>query len=173
MIVGYHDKVSGKYLPLTRISNTVDIVAPQYLHLADNVFIGHYNLIEASNGIIIEEGCQISNYISILTHSSHHALRLYGAHYTKFQGKHHGYIRGKVVIGKYTFIGPHSVIMPGSTIGKGSIISAYSLVKGTFPDFAIIAGNPAQVVGDTRNLDKQYLNKHPELMEYYKQWTQD
>ena len=47
------------------------------LKLGNNVFIGHYNFIEASNGITIEEGCQITNFISITTHSSHISIRLY------------------------------------------------------------------------------------------------
>ena len=62
-----------------------------------------------------------------------------------------GYIQGKVNIGKYTFIGPHSTIMPNTTIGKGCIVSAYSYVKGNYPDFSIISGNPAKIVGDTRD----------------------
>jgi acetyltransferase-like isoleucine patch superfamily enzyme len=61
--------------------------------------------------------------------------------------------------------------MPETTIGKGSIVAAYSYVKGSFPDFAIISGNPAKVVGDTRELDKKYLDENPELNEYYNRWT--
>jgi acetyltransferase-like isoleucine patch superfamily enzyme len=61
--------------------------------------------------------------------------------------------------------------MPGSNIGKGCIVSAYSYVKGTFPDYAIISGNPAIVVGDTREMDKEYLDNYPELQSYYDKWT--
>jgi acetyltransferase-like isoleucine patch superfamily enzyme len=82
-----------------------------------------------------------------------------------------GYIRGSVDIGAYTFIGPHAIIMPDTTIGKGSIVAAFSYVKGNFPDFSIIAGNPAKVVGDTRKIDEQYLKEHPELNEYYTEWA--
>jgi len=172
MVLGY-TRFDGTYLSNTRISNTTDIIASQFLDLADNVFIGHYNILEASNGITIGEGCQVSNFTSILTHSSHQSIRLYGAHYIENNGKHLGYVTGSVSIGKYTFVGPHSVIMPGSKIGKGSIVAAYSLVKGEFPDFAIIAGNPAQIVGDTRDGDKKFLDNNPELMKYYQEWAND
>ncbi len=172
MVLGY-TSFDGTYLAKTRISNTVDIVNPENLNLADNVFIGHYNILDASNRITIGEGCQISNFISILTHSSHQSVRLYGKHYIEHNGRHKGYITGEVIIGKYSFIGAHSVIMPGSKIGKGSLVTAYTLVKGEFPDFAIIAGNPAQVVGDTREKDSKLLNEYPELVGYYSEWSND
>ena len=145
----------------------MDIV--EHLNIQDNVFIGHFNFIEASNGITIEEGCQITNYISIITHSSHISIRLYGKQYAGLDMK--GYVKGSVCIGKYTFIGPHSVIMPGTKIGKGSIVSAYSMVKGDFPEFSIIAGNPAKVVGNTRNIDGPFLQANPELRTFYEEWA--
>lgn len=172
MVLGY-TSFDGTYLAKTRISNTVNIVNPENLNIADNVFIGHYNILDASNRITIGEGCQISNFISILTHSSHQSVRLYGKHYIQYNGRHKGYITGEVIIGKYTFIGAHSLVMPGSKIGKGSLVTAYTLVKGEFPDFAIIAGNPAQVVGDTRVKDSKLLNEYPELAEYYTEWAND
>jgi acetyltransferase-like isoleucine patch superfamily enzyme len=62
--------------------------------------------------------------------------------------------------------------MPGSSIGKGCIVSAFSYVNGVFPDFSVIAGNPAVVTGDTRTLDQHYLDQHPHLKEFYNQWSQ-
>lgn len=160
----------GKYLSHTRISNTTYIGNKEKLSIGDHVFIGHYNMIDAGNGLTIEEGCQVTNYVSILTHSSHYSIRLYGKEYSS-QKDHTGYLKGKVVIGKYSFIGPHTVIMPGTNIGKGSIVSAFSYVSGTFPDFSIVAGNPAVVTGDTRKIDQPFLDQHPELQELYNQWS--
>ena len=82
-----------------------------------------------------------------------------------------GYVKGSVFIGKYTFVGPHSTIMPNTKIGKGSLVSAYSYVQGDFPDFSIISGNPAQVVGNTKDMDAKYLEDYPELQEHYKSWA--
>jgi acetyltransferase-like isoleucine patch superfamily enzyme len=61
--------------------------------------------------------------------------------------------------------------MPGAKIGKGCIVSAYSMVKGDFPDFSIISGNPAKVIGDTREMDEPYLREHPELIQFYSEWA--
>ena len=163
---------TNKYLPHTRISNSVDIISPKNLYIEDNVFIWHYSIVECSNGVSIGKGCQIGAHVLITTHSSHISIRLYGKHYIENNGKHVGYIKGNVKIGAYTFIGPYSIIMPSSQIGNGSIVAAYSMVKaGTYPDFAILAGNPAKIVGDSRELDKEYLEQYPELKNYY--FTQD
>jgi acetyltransferase-like isoleucine patch superfamily enzyme len=82
-----------------------------------------------------------------------------------------GYVKGSVTIGKYSFIGPHSTVMPGTIIGKGSLVHAYSYVKGEFPDFSIIGGNPAKVLGDTRTIDRTLLDQYPELNSMYNEWT--
>ena len=162
--------VNGNIIPDTRIGNTTHIESRENLQLDSHVFIGHYNFLDASNGLSIGEGCQITNYVSLLTHSSHISIRLYGREYRR-QKNLKGYIKAPVRIGKYSFIGPHSVIMPGTIIGKGSIVSAFSYVKGEFEDFSIIAGNPAKKVGDTRSMDEPFLQENEELREFYNAWA--
>ena len=172
MVYNYrrHD---GVRLQRTRISNMTHIDTPERLDIGDNVWIGHYNMIDASGGLIIGEGCQITNYVSLLTHSSHITLRLYGDAYL-YHSDHIGYLKTASKIGPYTFIGPHSVLMPGVILGKGSIVSAYSYVAtGEYPEFAILAGNPAKLVGDTRNIDQKWLDDHPQLRPYYEAWADE
>ncbi len=168
MVSGFK-RADGVKVDKVRISNSTFIDYKENLVIHDNVFIGHYNFIEASNGITIEEGCQITNFITITSHSSHNSIRLYGKHYAGTEMK--GYIKGKVHIGKYTFIGPHVTIMPNTNIGKGCIVASHSFVKGEFPDFSIIAGNPATVVGSTKDRDEQYFDENPELKSHYDEWA--
>jgi acetyltransferase-like isoleucine patch superfamily enzyme len=169
-MIGGFKRFDGVYLKKTRISNTTFIDQPERLKIEDNVFIGHHNYIDASNGLFIGEGSHIASFVSITTHSAHNSIRLYG---DKYAGPDMiGYIKGSVEIGKYSFIGPHTVIMPGTKIGKGSIVAAYSYVQGEFPDFSILAGNPAKIKGSTKDLDEIYLRENSELMENYKKWNQ-
>lgn len=163
--IGY----DGKIIPKTGVSSSTFIDYPQNLKLGSRCYIGHHNFLEASNGLTIEDGCQVTTFCTITTHSSHTSIRLYGYNYAG--GDMIGYLKGKVHIGKFTFVGPHSTIMPGTKIGKGCLISAYSYVQGDFPDFSIIAGNPAKVVGDTRDRDQLLLDQHPELKKFYDAWT--
>lgn len=169
MIQGYNNPETG-YLPEVKISNTTFIQDRNKLILGDHVFIGHYNFIESSHGITIGAGSQITNYISILTHSSHHSIRYYGMH-AAGKGVLKGYHTGSVKIGAFTFVGPHTTILPGTTIGKGCIIAAYSLLKGDYPDFSIVEGNPAVVTGDTRKKDEVFLKANPELIPWYEEWA--
>ncbi|OQY60342.1 MAG: acyltransferase [Desulfobacteraceae bacterium 4572_88] len=48
------------------------------------------------------------------------------------------------------FIGARSVILKGVTIGKGSVVGAGSVVTNDVEAYAIVAGNPARKVGDSR-----------------------
>ena len=47
-------------------------------------------------------------------------------------------------------IGSNATIMAGTTIGKNSLIGAGSVVLNDVPDFSIVAGNPAKLIGDKR-----------------------
>lgn len=47
-------------------------------------------------------------------------------------------------------IGSNATILCGITIGKGALIGAGAVVTKDVPDFSIVAGVPARVVGDTR-----------------------
>ncbi len=164
----------GSYCPQTRVSTHSSFEETHGLVLADHVFIGHFNRIDGSNGLVIEEGCQVTNYVSVLSHSSHRSVRIMGRRYAGHP-EPVGYVRRATRLGAYSFIGPHSVIAPGSQIGKGVIVQAYSFVSGVVPDFAIVGpqtmGQPAVVVGDSREIDRALLQRHPELQALYAQWA--
>ena len=55
--------------------------------------------------------------------------------------------RGKdTIIGNDCWIGREAMLMPGAKLGNGVIVGARSVVNGTIPDYAIIAGNSAKVI---------------------------
>lgn len=47
-------------------------------------------------------------------------------------------------------IGSNATILAGVTIGCGALVGAGALVTKDVPDHAIVAGNPARVIGDAR-----------------------
>ena len=170
----FGERSQGRDLPHSRVSASTFIDVPERLELADHVYIGPFCLIEASAGIRIEEGVQITSHVSIVTHSSHRAQRLLGPAFADWQpglGERPGWISGPVVIGAYSFIGPHSLIEAGSVLGRGTIVRAGTVVRGRFPDFAVLQGNPAKVVGDSRTGDEKGLAAHPELRAGYERWV--
>ena len=51
-----------------------------------------------------------------------------------------------ITIGDSVFIGEHTIILVGKNIGNNCIVGANSLVKSTFLDNVITAGNPTKIV---------------------------
>ncbi|MFC6996893.1 CatB-related O-acetyltransferase [Rufibacter roseus] len=54
--------------------------------------------------------------------------------------------KGDTVVGHDVWIGLEAVIMPGVKVGNGAVIATKSVVTKDVPDYAVVAGNPAQVV---------------------------
>ncbi|MET4576324.1 acyltransferase [Ottowia thiooxydans] len=167
----FGERHQGLILPGTRISPSTCIEHEQFLHLGDDVFIGHFNFIEASAGVRIGRGTQITNFVSIVSHSTHRSVRvaaeLSGQDLKEAEG---AVLRAPISIGERSFIGPHSTIEAGSTLGHGTLVASHSRVRGVFPDFSVLAGSPAEVVGDTREADEVWLEQRPSLQAAYARW---
>ena len=169
--VVFGERSGGRSLAHSRIAPSTCIEHEDRLQLADHVYIGPFNFIEASAGVVIGEGVQITHHVSIVTHSSHRAQRLLGQAYVDWAGQRPGWVAGPVQIGPYCFIGPHSLIEAGSRLGRGCIVRAGSVLRGDYPEFSVIAGNPAVVVGDAREADARWLAAHPDLRMHYEAWA--
>ncbi|RPF71521.1 acyltransferase [Aurantiacibacter spongiae] len=61
---------------------------------------------------------------------------------------------GDIVIGDDVWLATRALILPGVTIGRGAVIAAGAVVKTDAPDFAIVAGSPARIVGERRLPDR-------------------
>ena len=169
MLWGYTDS-DGNFRPRTRISDSTVFYKPENIKIADNVFIGHYTVIDGTVALDISEGVQIAAMAGVFTHSSHISIRLYGPHYQEIpEADKKGYQTSPVKIGKYAYIGAGARILPGVTIGKGAVIASGAIVSKNVDDFQIVSGNPAKVTGDARIADQRYLTD-PQINEWYHEW---
>ncbi|WP_294819438.1 acyltransferase [uncultured Flavobacterium sp.] len=94
--------------------------------------------IHAQKGIRIGDNCVIASGVNILDSNGH---ELYSADRTVGRDKPE-----EIILGDNIWIGLNAIILKGTTIGKNSVVSAGSIVKGSFPENSLIAGNPAKVV---------------------------
>lgn len=58
----------------------------------------------------------------------------------------HPSTKGDVVIGNDVWIGTEALILSGVTIGDGAVIGAGAIVARDVPPYAIVVGNPSQII---------------------------
>jgi len=63
-----------------------------------------------------------------------------------------------IEVGNHVWIGARALIVAGVRVGSYSVIGAGSVVTGHVPEYAIVAGNPARIIG-YRNTGNISLNK--------------
>ncbi|WP_035655981.1 acyltransferase [Bradyrhizobium sp. STM 3809] len=56
----------------------------------------------------------------------------------------------KTLVKRRASIGSNATILCGLTVGEGALIGAGAVVTADVPDYAVVAGVPARIVGDTR-----------------------
>jgi acetyltransferase-like isoleucine patch superfamily enzyme len=118
--------------------------------IEDNVSIGqNLHITSKNNNLIIGKNTTISGNVFI-TNIDHD--------YTE-TNKHimnQDYIVSETRIGENCFIGYGVGIQAGTILGKQCVVGANSVVRGTFPDFCVIAGVPAKVIKKYNNETKEW-----------------
>lgn len=108
------------------------------VEVGEKTWIGPYTLLDGTGILKIGKYCNISAGVQIYTHSSLKWV---------LTGGRNEYERQSTSIGDCTYIGSLSVINMGVKIGDHCIVAANSYVNKSFPDYSIIAGTPAKLIG--------------------------
>lgn len=74
---------------------------------------------------------------------------------------------GGITIGNNVMIGARSIIMYNVNIGHDVVIAAGSIVTKDVPDYSVVAGNPARIVGNTKDLLKKRLDYSGEVFNVF------
>lgn len=111
------------------------------LKIGDKVFIHKGVEIDYSGSVEIESHVWISQNVIIETHD--HIIKG-----SELKENQHNIRFSPLIIKKDAWIGANAIILEKvSAIGRGAIVGAGSVVTRDVPDYAIVAGNPARMIG--------------------------
>jgi acetyltransferase-like isoleucine patch superfamily enzyme len=96
-------------------------------------------------GVTIEDECFIGHGVMFTNDVYPSAVNMDGAPQTENDWK-----VVKTTVKRRASIGSNATIIAGITIGEAALIGAGAVVTKDVPDFAIVAGVPARVIGDVR-----------------------
>lgn len=117
---------------------------PKNISIGDGSVIGDHVFLDGRAVLNIGKYVDIAS--SVMIYNSEHNLES-----ETFSVKEE-----KVQIGDYVFIGPRAIILPGLTIGKGAVVAAGAVVTKDVPEFSIVGGVPAEVIGERKNKQLNY-----------------
>jgi maltose O-acetyltransferase len=117
---------------------------PKNISIGEDTIIGDHAFLDGRAKLLIGNHVDIAS--SVMIYNSEHDL----------EGSEFKAIEEKVEIEDYVFIGPRAIILPGVKIGKGAVVAAGAVVAKDVPEFTIVGGIPAKVVGERKNKKLTY-----------------
>lgn len=117
---------------------------PKNISIGTDSIIGDHVFLDGRDKLQIGNHADIAS--EVLIYNSEHDISSADFHA----------VTAPVRIGDYVFIGPRAVIMPGVTIGRGAVVAGGAVVTKDVPDFQIVGGVPAKVIGVRSNKNPSY-----------------
>ena len=125
---------------ISSISDEVRIAYPKNIFVGENSYMNGGQLQASKNAkIIIGNNCLISYNVHIRTDMHN------------FKKKdmfimNQGHTEKDITIGDDCWIGYGAQIMAGVNIGRGAVVAAGCIVAKDVPEYAVVAGVPAQII---------------------------
>jgi len=109
--------------------------------------IGRNVIMSAVKKIEIREKCLLSYSVSLIDHDHKFAKGISPIESGLTEGQ-------EIIIEDNCFIGAHSFILKGVRLGKHCVVGANSVVTKSFPDYSVIAGSPAKLIKNIKDIGK-------------------
>ncbi|MDI6777750.1 MAG: acyltransferase [Patescibacteria group bacterium] len=108
--------------------------------------IGRNAVLSACKKISIGKKCLISYNVTLIDHD-------HDVFDPSISPMDAGITEGKeVIVEDECFIGAHSFILKGVHLGKHCVVGANSVVTNSFPAYSVIAGSPAKLIRNLKNI---------------------
>ncbi len=117
---------------------------PQNIVIGQDSIIGDHAFLDGRDKLVIGDHVDIASEV-----------RIYNSEHDLASSDFHA-ILAPVVIGDYVFIGPRVTIMPGVKISRGAVVAGGAIVTKDVPEFTIVGGVPAKIIGERLNKDLHY-----------------
>ncbi len=147
-LVGFVPIYSVRWLIYT--SAGVKIGRSSHLHMGtqffnpSNVSIGKGSVIGQNAFLDGRDTLRIGDHVDIASD-----VMIYNSEHTIHSEDFYP-IHASVVIEDYVFIGPRAIILPGVKIGKGAVVGAGAVVTKDVPEYMVVGGVPARVIGERK-----------------------
>ena len=119
------------------------ICSPKKISIVKRTVVGYNCELDGRKGLKIGENVNISSDVKFYTLQHDYNSPDFKA------------VGAPIEIGDYAWISVRAIILPGVTIGKGAVVAAGAVVTKDVPEYAIVGGIPAKVIGE-RNKELNY-----------------
>lgn len=110
------------------------------VHLGDNCKVQNYSCVY--HGTTLESGVFVGPHVVFTNDRLPRAINVDGSLKSEDD-----WDVGRTLVKYGAAVGSRSVILPGVTIGRWALIGAGSVVTRDVPDYALVVGNPARIIG--------------------------
>ncbi len=126
-------------------------VLGQNVNVGNNVIIG--NFVKIQNNVSVYEGVTLEDYVFCGPSMVFTNIIDPRSKYPQVGSKY--YI--KTLVKEGASLGANSTIVCGNTIGKYAFVGAGAVVTKDVPDFALVVGNPARIIGWVSEAGKKLI----------------
>jgi acetyltransferase-like isoleucine patch superfamily enzyme len=109
--------------------------------IAANVYLNSGVVIYSGNGVYLGEGTLVAANTTFAATNHEYRARDKTVIEQRFMPS-----KGGIHVADDCWIGANCVLLDGTVLGQGCVVAAGTVLKGEWPEYAVIAGNPARIV---------------------------